>query len=158
MARRSQHWYSVSFSKGSSSHSYMLSAACKGNAIAMGWTRLEDTRGTREGWSLSMVSTVTDSYGGNECGCKLCTPDEVDQEALDINTQDTTTVEYLMFQEFDLECTGYSFPECPWDSEVGRECMRVFRKTQELLALMPDIDCMTIWTAAFEQCEVFYCG
>ena len=163
MARRSQHWYNVSFSKGSSSHSYMLSAACKGNAIATGWTRLEDTRGTREGWSLSMVSTVSDSCGGNECcGCKLCTPDDIEvaQEALDIEPEDKTTLAYLMFQELDLEASDrYEFIRCPWDSPVGYECMKVLRKAREFIDLLHDLDShQDIWIAAFEQCDVFYCG
>jgi hypothetical protein len=49
-------WYNVTFVRGSSRRSYAVSAACIGNAKAAAWCRLEDTEGTREGWSLVMVS------------------------------------------------------------------------------------------------------
>ena len=161
MSRRPEHWYNVTFTKGSSLRSFMLPAACTGNAIATGWCRLEDAQGTREGWTLAVVSAVSDSCGGNECcGCKLCTPDDASEamEALDIEPYDNTILEHLMFKELDLDCAGYSFPECPWDSAVGFECMKVLRKAQELTELMPDIDHSEIWHAAYHQCEVFYRG
>lgn len=50
------YWYVVTFSKGSSQRSYMVSAACVGNAKAAGWCRLEETEGTREGWSMASYS------------------------------------------------------------------------------------------------------
>jgi hypothetical protein len=156
-----QHWYSVMFAKGSSSCSYMIPAACTGNAISIGWCRLEDSQGTRDGWSLIMVSPTTNCGGKECCGCEVCTPDDATKafEALDIATEDKTTLEYLMFLELELEASGdFQFYECQWDSEVGRECMKVLRKAQELTELLPDIDHSDIWHAAYHQCEVFYCG
>lgn len=52
------YWYNVVFSKGSSMRSYMVSAACTGNAKAVGWCQLEDTEGTREGWSMVSLTTT----------------------------------------------------------------------------------------------------
>lgn len=84
---------------------------------------------------------------------------EVAQEALDIQPEDKTTLAYLMFQELDLECTGYEFTECQWDSPVGYECMKVLRKAREFIDLLHDLDShQDIWSAAFQQCDVFYYG
>jgi hypothetical protein len=52
------HWYNVLFTKGTSLRSYMIPAACLGNAISVGWSRIENTEGTRDGWSLSMTSNI----------------------------------------------------------------------------------------------------
>ena len=115
--------------------------------------------------------------GGDECcGCEVCTPDdanlplgvviaqldsgiEVAQEALDIEPTDKTTLAYLMFQELDLEASDrYYFLECLWDSPVGYECMKVLRKAREFIDMLPDLDShQDIWSAAFEQCDIFYC-
>jgi hypothetical protein len=85
---------------------------------------------------------------------------EVAQEALDIEPTDKTTLAYLMFQELDLEASDrYQFIKCPWDSPVGYECMKVIRKAREFADMLHDLDShQDIWSAAFEQCEVFFCG
>lgn len=133
------------------------------------------------------AKALSDNCGGDDCcGCEVCTPDdantpsgvvgehiewtndtghhrrdiEVTQEALDIQPTDKTTVAYLMFQELDLEASDrYYFLECPWDSPVGYECMKVLRKAREFADMLHDLDShQDIWSAAFEQCDIFYCG
>lgn len=158
---RSKHWYSVLFAKGSSTRSFMVPAACTGNAIAIGWRRLEEAQDSRDEWSLIMVSPVDSNCGGDDCcGCPECTPDDATQslEALDNAWEDTTTLQYLMFKELDLEAPErYSFTECQWDSPVGYDCMKVLRKARELVSMLVDWDShQDIWNAAFDQCKVFY--
>lgn len=146
------------------------------------------TEGPR--WALEAAKSVlipVNNCGGDECsGCEVCTPDdanlpsgvvgehvewtnetghnrrdiEVAQEALDIEVDDKTTIEYLMLQEFDLEASDrYQFIKCPWDSPVGYDCMKVIRKAREFVDMLHDFDDhQNIWSAAFEQCEIFYCG
>lgn len=71
-------WYNVTFVRGSSRRSYAVSAACIGNAKAAAWCRLEDTEGTREGWSLVMVSELNNQGRGDVAAnvekFEACTP------------------------------------------------------------------------------------